>query len=267
MAGSFTNWTEAQVLNHLFGGVPWSPLSTLYFGYMVGQPQETGAGAEPNSGGYVRKGVSNNVTNFPVTANQTKTHATAINWDKAATNHGNVVSIGVWDSPSGGNLIAFWLLPAPILISENMAMELPASSLSLSFVAGGLSNYVKNGMLNHIFGGVPFNVIPIMYAGYATTIPTDAVPGSEPSGNGYARSQFNNDTNMFPVTSQGQKTNGLKLEFPEATGSQGTASHVQFFDSPSGGNYLGRYALPVAMSVVLNSIPEIGLGTILITLD
>ncbi len=112
MSGSLTNWGEAQILNHLFGGVSWTPLSTLYFGYMVGQAQETGPGAEPNSGGYVRKGIANNITNFPATANQIKTHATAINFDKAATNHGNVVAIGVWDSPSQGNLIAFWTLPA-----------------------------------------------------------------------------------------------------------------------------------------------------------
>ncbi|BDA74376.1 hypothetical protein CAL7716_085420 [Calothrix sp. PCC 7716] len=265
--GSFTDYCEAQLLNHLFGGMPYNFPTVLYFGYMVGVPGETGPGAEPNFGSYERVQVNNNTVNFPITTTQSKTNATEITFEEATANHGLVQALGIWDSPVAGNLLAYFPLANPINISASDAMKIPAASLTFGFQAGGLSNYVKNAFLNALFGGVPFNLIPIIYVGYSTTAPTDAAPGTEPAVGGYSRVQVANSAQMFPASSTGVKLNALDINFPEATASQGTATHIQFFDSLSGGNYLGRYPLAPVQAISQFTIPVLGANAIQITLD
>jgi hypothetical protein len=267
MSGSLADYGEAALLNHLFGGVPYSVPTTLYFGYMVGVPGETGPGAEPNFGGYERIGVTNNTLNFPLTANQTKQNGTEIQFSEATANHGLVQAVGVWDSPTSGNMFAYFPLVAPINIGVGDAMRIPAAALTVQFNTGGLSNYVKNALLNFLFGGTPFNIIPILYFGYASTTPTDAVAGTEPSTGGYARVGLANNTILFPVATLGSKANALDINFLEATASQGTITNIQFFDALSGGNYIGRYPLSTPQAISLGTIPAIPTNTLTITLD
>jgi hypothetical protein len=267
MPGSLTDYCEAQLLNHLFGGVPYNTSPILYLGYMVGTPGETGPGAEPNFGSYDRIAVTNNTLNFPITSNQIKTNATEVVFNEATANHGLVQAIGIWDSPVAGNLLAYFPLANPVNIAASDAMKIPVGSLTMSFAAGGFSNYTKNAFLNFLFGGVPFNLIPILYAGYSTTAPTDAVPGTEPAVGGYARSQLANTSTLFPIASTGVKTSALDISFPEATASQGTATHIQFFDALSGGNYLGRYALAPVQAISQFTIPVIAANSMNVTLD
>lgn len=267
MSGSLSDFCEAQLLNQLFGGVPYATPNTLYFGYMVGVASETGPGAEPNSGGYQRIAVTNNTTNFAITANQTKINATEIQFAEATSNHGLVQALAVFDSPSSGNMLVYFPLASPINITIGDAMRIPVGSLQVQFTAGGLSNYVKNALLNQLFGNVPFNVITSLYVAYATSSPTDALAGTEPSGNGYARVGVTNNSNNFPIATLGSKVNALDINFGEATGSQGTATHVQLFDAPAGGNYLGRYALFPTQIISAGTIPTIPANALTTTLD
>ncbi|MCC5640631.1 hypothetical protein LC593_33330 [Nostoc sp. CHAB 5844] len=267
MPGSLTDYCEAALLNQLFGGTPYSTPNTLYFGYMVGVAGETGPGAEPNSGGYARVAVTNNTTNFAVTSNQIKTNATEIQFAEATANHGLVQSIGIFDSPVSGNLLVYFPLANPVNITVGDAMRIPVGSLTIQFTAGGLSNYVKNALLNQLFGNVPFNLITTLYIGIATSTPTDAVPGTEPNTGSYARAGITNNTNNFPTATIGSKTNATAISFPEATASQGTATHVQFFDAVSGGNYLGRYAMQPTQQITIGTIPSIPPNALTVTLD
>lgn len=267
MSGSLSDFCEAQLLNQLFGGVPYSTPNILYFGYMVGTAGETGPGAEPNSGGYARVAVTNNTTNFATTSNQIKTNATEIQFAEATSNHGLIQAIGVFDSPTSGNMLVYFPLSSPINITVGDAMRIPVGSLTVQFAAGGLSNYVKNALLNQLFGNVPFNVITSLYIGYSTSSPTDALAGTEPSAGGYARSAVVNNTNNFPIATLGSKTNATDIAFGEATDSQGTATHVQIFDAASGGNYLGRYALSPTQIISAGTIPTIPATALTITLD
>lgn len=267
MSGSLSDFCEAQLLNQLFGGVPYGTPNILYFGYMVGVASETGPGAEPNSGGYARIAVTNNTTNFAVTANQIKSNATEIQFAEATSNHGLVQAIAVFDSPTSGNMLVYFPLANPINITVGDAMRIPIGSITVQFAAGGLSNYVKNALLNQLFGNVPFNAITALYAAYATSSPTDALAGTEPSGNGYARVSVTNNTNNFPIATVGSKVNALDINFGEATGSQGTATHVQLFDASSGGNYLGRYALTTTQAISAGTIPAIPANTLTLSLD
>ncbi|MEH1785584.1 MAG: hypothetical protein V7L23_08330 [Nostoc sp.] len=132
-------------------------------------------------------------------------------------------------------------------------------------MSGSLSDFCEAQLLNQLFGGIPYSTPNILYFGYM--VGTDALPGAEPSGNGYARVSVTNNTNNFPIATLGAKTNATEIDFGEATGSQGTATFVQLFDAASGGNYLGSYALSASQVISAGTIPAIPVGTLTITLD
>lgn len=267
MPGSLSDYCEAALLNQLFGGTPYNTPTNLYFGYMVGAPGEAGPGAEPNFGGYQRVTVTNNTQNFAITSNQIKQNTTEIQFSEASSNHGLVVALGVWDSPTSGNMLAYFPLATPVNISVGDAMKVPVGSITLQFEAGGLSNHVKNGLLNMLLGGIPFSAPGTHFFALSTTTPTDAVAGTEPSTGGYARVAIANTSINFPPTSVGTKILGSDVNFPESTGNQGTVTHVQIFDAASGGNYLGRYALSGSQAITTGTIPVIPANSLTFTLD
>lgn len=272
MPGSWSDYAEAAILNHLFGGIPWNIVPTWYLGYMVGTPGETTPGAEPNSGNYARVPLANTTANFPVTSNQIKTNANEHTFQRATANHGLVQAVGFWDSPSSGNMVAYCPLAQPVQVEINDAFRLPPGAFTLQFNAGGLSNYAKNAILNQVFGGVPFNIINTLYTGYMTSTPTDAVAGTEPTGNGYLRQAIGNTTNNFPATTTGNKLLVKDVVFGEATASQGTATHLGFWDAAAAGNYLGGFLIeengaPHPMVITSGMIPYLPANTIEFTLD
>jgi hypothetical protein len=270
--GSLTDFAEAQILNHLFGGVPWAISPSLFFGYMVGTSGETVAGAEPNAGGYARVAVENTAENFPVVSNQIKTNAKEILFSRATANHGLVQGVGVWDSPAAGNQIAYCPLAQPIVIEENDAFRIPPGAFTLQFTAGGLSNYAKNAVLNHVFGGVPFSLVATLFAGYMLSTPTDAAAGAEPTGGNYARSAIPNTTYSFPaITGGGTKLLVRDVVFAEASADQGITTHVGFWDASAGGNYLGSYLIgganPRGMGITVGMIPYLPANTVSFWVD
>jgi hypothetical protein len=50
---SFSNYLEAELLDHLFGKGSYAP-PTIYVGLSAGAPTETGTSSEPVGGGYAR---------------------------------------------------------------------------------------------------------------------------------------------------------------------------------------------------------------------
>lgn len=266
--GSFTDYAESAILNMIFGGNPLPALPYLYIGYMVGVATDQGPGAEPNGGGYSRIAVPNNAANFPIASAMLKMNGTEILFNEATSNHGTVQAIGVFDSPSQGNLLSWMPLETPITVGVRDAMKIPVGGLKHEFQPlGGLSAYAKNAILNHIYGGVPFNVIGLLYFGYSTTMSTDSQGGTEPTVGGYARIAVANNSAMFPPTATGSKTNFLDILFPEATATQGTMVNIVVFDAPSGGNFIASSILNPPQAIGLNTEPRIRANTITFNMD
>lgn len=268
---SLTNFSRAAILNHIWGGVTFPVLGTLYFAYFLSMPSASGPGAEPNPiSGYARLAIANTTANFPITANQIKTSGVQLTFTEATENQGNVVAVGLFDSASSGNLLAYWVLTTPVMIQKGDQYVIPVGDLVVTFPAtasgGGVTNFVKNGMLNHMFGGMPMNPAGVLYAGYTTSAPTDAGGGTEPSAGAYARSAVANNATFFPVTTGNTKLNGQEILFPEATGEQGTASYVALWDSITGGNMLSYHPINPTKAIDTPDVPRIAPAQIAIVL-
>lgn len=65
MAGSFSNFLEGSLLDHVFGSVDYTPPVTFYVALFTVTPSDSGGGTEVSGGSYARVAMTNNPTNFP----------------------------------------------------------------------------------------------------------------------------------------------------------------------------------------------------------
>lgn len=112
MAGKSSDYLDAHLLDSILGsGTP----ATVYVALFTarGTDAQSDAGTnlvEVSGGSYARAAVTNNATNWPAASGTTptqKANGTAITFPTATGAWGTVTAAGVYDAPSGGNLL-FW---------------------------------------------------------------------------------------------------------------------------------------------------------------
>ena len=100
------------------------------------------------------------------------------------------------------------------------------------------------------------------YIGLFTSDPTDTgAAGTEVSGGSYAR------TSASFTISGNEATNSASIEFPEATGSWGTITHIGVMDASSAGNMIVHSALSASKTIASGDVFRINAGDLDITLD
>ena len=121
-----TNYLENKIIDWLFRGQAFTPPTTLYFALFTTAADEAGTAIEVSASGtgYARVGLTANMTNFAgtqgagTTTASTGTGATtsnnvAIQYGAPVANWGLIGGMGVFDSPTGGNMIAYGALLQP----------------------------------------------------------------------------------------------------------------------------------------------------------
>lgn len=100
------------------------------------------------------------------------------------------------------------------------------------------------------------------YVGLFTSDPTDTgAAGNEVSGGSYARTAV-----TFSVTGD-TASNTAAVEFPAATATWGSVTHIGVHDASSGGNMLVHAALSTAKTIADGDVFRIPTGDLDITLD
>jgi hypothetical protein len=123
------------------------------------------------------------------------------------------------------------------------------------------SNYLETELLDHVFTNSAYTAPSTLYLALFTAAPGEAGGGTEVSGSGYAR-----QTAAFTVSGN-TATNSGSIEFPTATGSYGTVSHVGVFDASSSGNLLCYAALSTSKAIESGDVFRVPAGDLDITLD
>ena len=123
------------------------------------------------------------------------------------------------------------------------------------------SNYLENKLLLHTFGATAYTAPTTLYLAIHTTNPAEDNSGTEVSGSAYAR-----QTVAFTVTTS-TASNTAAVEFPTATGSWGTLTHVGVYDALTGGNLLAYAALTTSKIIGTNDVFRVPAGDLDITLD
>lgn len=133
---AFSTYLADAIVNEVFGGVNYTPPTTLYIGLSSTLPTVAGGNiTEPTIGtnGYARASVANNTTNFPTTTTNSKSNGVAINFPTSTGSWLASASLGylvIYDAATAGNVLGFAALNNPQVVAS--------SGATLSFAIGSL---------------------------------------------------------------------------------------------------------------------------------
>lgn len=127
-------------------------------------------------------------------------------------------------------------------------------------MAGNLSDYLENKILDHILGTTSYTMPATPYLALYTVAPTDSTSGTEVTGGSYARQPVS-----FNASSSGSATNDANVDFtgmPTAT-----VVAVAVCDNLTGGNILVYGSLTSSKSVTSGDTLRIASGDLSISIN
>lgn len=132
MAGK-SDYLENAILDHILGGPDYTRAATVYVALFTVTPLDTGSGGtEVVGNNYSRVSVTNNNTNWPAASGGTKTNGTAITFPTASGTWGTIVSFGIYDASTSGNLLYFGSLSTAQTVVNGNTVSFAASSLTIT---------------------------------------------------------------------------------------------------------------------------------------
>ena len=123
-----------------------------------------------------------------------------------------------------------------------------------------MSNYLENALINATLRNTSYTSPTTTYLALYTSDPTDADTGTEVSGGSYVRQAI-----TFGAPSNGVSTNSAAIEFPAATASWGTITHVGIRDASTSGNLLFHTPLDTSKAIASGDIFKITTGNLSVT--
>ena len=123
------------------------------------------------------------------------------------------------------------------------------------------TNFLETEILDHVFAGAAYSAPATKYLGLFTSAPGEAGGGTELSGSAYARQSI-----AF-TTSGNTTSNNAAVEFPTATGSWGTVTHVGIFDASTSGNLMAYATLSSSKAIATGDVFRVPSGDLDITLN
>jgi len=98
-------------------------------------------------------------------------------------------------------------------------------------MAGNLSDYLENKLLDHFLGTATYTKPTTVYVGLYTVVPTDAGGGTQVTGGSYAR-----QTATFSAAASGTTSNTANIDFAGMPAA--TTVAIGVFDAITSGNLL-----------------------------
>ena len=123
------------------------------------------------------------------------------------------------------------------------------------------SNDFETRVLNYVFTTSSVTRPTAWYIALYTAAPSDTGGGTEVSGGGYTRKPV-----AFTVSGN-TASNSASVEYPTATASYGTVTHIGVFDASSGGNLIAYAALTTSKAIDTGDVFRLPAGDLDITLD
>ena len=126
-----------------------------------------------------------------------------------------------------------------------------------------LSNTFETHALNYLFTATSVTRPTAWYIALFTSNPAEDASGTEvsTSGTAYARQSA-----TFTVSGN-EATNSAAIEFPTATASYGTVTHIGVFDAASAGNLIAYAALTTSKAIDTGDVLRLPANDLDITMD
>jgi len=259
--GSLSDYIENEILDHVLKTGDFTQPANLYVGLSTADPTDDASGiAEPSGNGYAR--VNHNAWDAAVSRATENTGT--ISFPEATGSWGTITHFFISDASSGGNMIAHGALSASKTIGSGDNASFQDGAIDVSFNSGGVSTFLANAILDHIFGNTAYDTTADIYVALSAANPTDDGSGiSEHSGDNYARVNHNS----WDVASGGATENDGAITFPQASAAWGTVTHFFMADASTSGNMLFYGALDNSRNIGQNDTPSFADGALDITMD
>ena len=124
------------------------------------------------------------------------------------------------------------------------------------------TNFLETEILDHVFAGAAYTAPATKYLALFTAI-SNGETGSvtELSGDAYARQS------VAFTTSGDTTSNNAAVEFPTATGSWGTVTHVGVYDASTSGNLMAYATLSSSKAIDTGDVFRVPSGDLDMTLN
>ena len=127
-------------------------------------------------------------------------------------------------------------------------------------MAGNLSNYLENKLIDHFLGTTSFTMPAAVYVGLYTVAPDDTGGGTQVTGGSYAR-----QTATFTASSSGATSNSANIDFAGMPAA--TVVAIGIFDASTAGNLLLWGTLTVNKTTDAGDTLRIATGDLDISID
>ncbi len=145
-AGSFTDYLENKLVDHLFRGTAYTAPATLYVALHTAACSDSSTGTEVTGGSYARVAVTSNGTNWANTqvsgtgvssgTSGTTSNSAAITFPAPTANWGTITYFSIFDASTAGNQIVCQALTTSKTVNNGDAAP--------SFAGGALTVQVDN---------------------------------------------------------------------------------------------------------------------------
>ena len=122
-----------ELLDHLLSLATYTGPATTHIGLYTAAPGDAGGGTEVAGGAYARVAYTNSVANWPAASAGSKSNANTIDFGTATANWGTIVSVGVFDASTSGNLLLYGTLTASKTINNGDGARFLATKLVVAF--------------------------------------------------------------------------------------------------------------------------------------
>lgn len=131
--GSFSNYIENAVLDHVFKTAVYTPPTNIYVGLFTTSPDDAGGGVEVSGGNYSRVVVNSwSASTTNVDGKAEISNAVEATFPTANADWGSIAAIGIFDDISGGNLIAHSVVTIPKTIYDGDTASFSTDSIIIT---------------------------------------------------------------------------------------------------------------------------------------
>lgn len=128
--GSFADYWENEILDHLFGKGSYTP-PTIYVGLSTADPMDDASGlAEPSGNAYAR--VATAGADWNVASGGAIANANDITFPEATDSWGTITHFALFDAASAGNMLAHGTLSVSKSISSGDTAKFAAGDLDVT---------------------------------------------------------------------------------------------------------------------------------------
>jgi len=128
--GSFSNYWENKILDHIFGKASYTS-PTIYVGLSTADPLDDASGlAEPTGNGYAR--VQTAASDWNAASGGAISNVNAITFPEATGNWGTITHFSLFDAATGGNMCAHGALSTSKTIGSGDTAKFAANDLTVS---------------------------------------------------------------------------------------------------------------------------------------